>query len=63
MGNRNKAGKPCYKKSYVRVNGYEKIMINHYCLKHHISRNRLMIKSAMYCIENDIPLKDLFNSK
>lgn len=55
--------KSWYKKSYVRVTGYEMTKIRQYCLKNHISRNRLMLESAMYCIENDISVKDLFNTE
>ncbi len=60
---KKKVKEPCYKKSYVRVTGYEQIKIRNYCLKHHISKSRLMIESAMYCIENNISVKDLFNTE
>lgn len=58
----DKSGKSDCKKSYVRITGYEQIKIKQYCLKHHISNNRFMLEAAMYCIENDIPLKELFSN-
>lgn len=57
----DKPEKSDYKKSYVRITGYEQVKIRQYCLKHHISRNRFMLESAMYCIDNDIPVKKLFS--
>lgn len=49
------------KKTYARVSNFEKYRIKQYCLKHHLSENRFMIESAIYCIENDIPVEELLS--
>lgn len=49
------------KKTYARVSNFEKCRIKQYCLKYHLSENRFMIESAIYCIENNIPVKELFS--
>lgn len=41
------------KKSYIRITEFEDDKINQYCLKHHISKSRLIIWAVMYCIENN----------
>lgn len=48
------------KKSYVRVTEYERNKIKQYCLKHHISKSRLIIEATLYCIENNISIEELF---
>lgn len=48
------------KKSYVRVTEYEGNKIKQYCLRHHISKSRLIIKATLYCIENNISIDELF---
>lgn len=48
------------KKSYVRVTEYEGNKIKQYCLRHHISKSRLIIKATLYCIENNISIEELF---
>lgn len=62
MKNPESPEKSVSKKFYARVTLYEQCKIRQYCLKHHISRNRMMIESAMYCIDNDIPVKELLNT-
>lgn len=39
-----------------RIEEYEKI--NEYCEKNGISKAKLVLKSALYCIDNNIDLRD-----